>query len=87
MDKREFILDLANRLILGGNTMPGSQLAIVLNNNGYRTTYGSEYVGARGTYTLIESIYNWFMALGRDDDAQTVAEAFPTPDGRYAYEK
>lgn len=87
MNKRDFLLNLANGLLLNQNFMTGPDLATTLNANGFQTSYGTPYAGGRGIYTLIHAFYNWLEANGRSNDARTVALAFITPAGEYAYDK
>ena len=86
MDKKEYIVQLADFLVKTKTTMPGDSFASFLNWNGHQTSYGTDYEGKRGTYTLIRSTYHWLVKQGRQDDADKVAMAFKKPDGTYAYE-
>lgn len=52
--------------------MTGEQLAELLNWNKFKTTYGTEYSGGRGTYTLIHSTYDWLVSIGCQNDADLV---------------
>ncbi|MDO4224966.1 MAG: hypothetical protein Q4C75_03635 [Bergeyella zoohelcum] len=79
------ISQLANTLISQGKNMPISQLADYLNQNGYQTTYGTNYQGGRGTYKLISEVYKSLERDGRHADADNVAKAFTTDNGDYAY--
>jgi hypothetical protein len=85
MNKYAFIRDLAIRLRRAGSTMTVQNLAIQLNSNGYLTSYGTNYMGARGTYTLVHAVYDWLAGTGQQNDADCVAEAFTKWDGSYAY--
>jgi hypothetical protein len=87
MDKKEYISNLAAFLVSNNNTMAGNELAQHLNRNNYKTSYGDEYQGKRGTYTLLQATYNWLASVGRHQDASNVALAFPKPNGHYAYDK
>ena len=86
MDKREYISRLAKTLAENGTRMSGKELAQHLNRNGFKTSYGAEYSGGRGTYRLLSSTYKWLVQNNRQKDADNVATAFPKPDGTYAYE-
>lgn len=57
MDKKEYIRRLATFLHDNGTTMAVTELAEHLNRNNFKTGYGSEYEGGRGTYTLIHATY------------------------------
>jgi len=85
MDKKEYITKLATFLIGTKTTMPVDSLALLLNWNGYTTEYGTPYQGKRGTYTLVKATYDWLVKNGRKMEADNVAQAFPKPDGSYAY--
>ncbi len=67
--------------------MSGEELAAHLNRNEFLTSYGTEYAGGRGTYTLIRKTWEWLEHdLGLPSEAEHVARAFVRPDGGYAYE-
>ena len=65
--------------------MSGPELADHLNRNGFTTSYGSEYEGKRGTYTLISATYKELTSLNRISDAENVAKAFVKENGTPAY--
>lgn len=68
-------------------TMSGEELAEHLNRNNFLTSYGTEYQGGRGTYTLIRETWNWIeYELKLPNEAKKVAESYVKPDGSYAYE-
>jgi len=56
-DKKEYILKLARFLDDTETTMSVKDLAGLLNWNGFRTSYGDEFKGGRGTYTLVQATY------------------------------
>lgn len=87
MNKKEYVGHLANALVSNKATMTAENLANHLNEVGFETGYGTEYAGGRGTYTLIHSIYDWFVSNGDQANADKVAQAFVKPDGTYAYQK
>ncbi len=85
-EKKLYIWKLADFLAQYGMVMSGEELAAHLNRNEFLTSYGSEYQGGRGTYTLIKQTWNWLHNdLGLYDEAEKVAKAFVKPDGSYAY--
>lgn len=86
MDKKEYIRRLANFLHDNGTTMAANELAEHLNRNKFTTNYGTEYTGGRGTYTLIHVTYDWLVSIGKQNEADNVANAFPKPDGEYAFD-
>jgi hypothetical protein len=87
MNKKEYIGHLANALVGKKTTMTAKTLANHLNEIGFETSYGTEYAGGHGTYTLIHSTYDWFVSNGNQANADKVAQTFVKPDGTYAYEK
>lgn len=86
-EKRTYIWRLATFLHTNSMVMSGEELAEHLNRNDFLTSYGSEYQGGRGTYTLIRSTWRWLHdELGLPSEAEHIARAFVKPDGGYAYE-
>jgi len=81
-----YIWRLAAFLHQHGMKMSGEELAEHLNRNKFSTSYGSQYNGGRGTYTLIRETWRWVHEMGLDDEAKKIAEAFVRPDGDYAYD-
>ena len=79
MDKKEYIQRLAKFLIDTGTTMHVRELAHLLNWNGFRTNYDTEFQGSRGTYTLISATYQWLMDRGQEAEAEQVARASERP--------
>ena len=85
-EKRSYIWRLACFLQTNGMVISGEELAEHLNRNNFLTTYGAQYQGRRGTYTLIQSIHDWLkVELKMPNEAQHVALAFVKPGGGYAY--
>lgn len=84
---KEYIRRLAVSLIEKRKNMNGKELAVLLNENGFRTGYNTKYAGERGIYTLIHATYNWLVENDNQADADKVALAFKKPNGKYAYEK
>lgn len=85
--KKLYIWRLAQFLSLNEKKMSVTELADHLNRNGFRTTYGEQYAGARGTLRLISMTYQWVdteLGLG-GDEATPVAVSFIKKDGTYAY--
>jgi hypothetical protein len=60
-------------------------LSKLLNDCGRKTTYGTPYLGGRGTYRLVRGAYHWLDRTGKRDDAIQVAQAFRRPNFDYAY--
>jgi len=85
--KKTYIWNLGAFLHHHGMTMSGEELAEHLNRNNFMTSYGTEYQGGRGTYTLIRATWDWLQNdLGLPVEAEHVARAFVKPGGGYAYE-
>lgn len=85
-EKKLYLWRLAAFLHQHSMSMSGEELADHLNRNNFLTSYGSEYQGGRGTYTLIRETWRWLNDdLGLPDEAAHVAIAFVKPDGTHAY--
>lgn len=88
MTNKELIHKLALFLYEYDLKMSVRELADLLNRNGYRTSYGAEYQGERGTLKLISSTYQWVLDETDDQNqADAVASSFVKENGAYAYEK
>src|ERR1700733_10679840 len=84
--KKWYIWQLGRFLHGHGMTMSGQELADHLNRNNFRTGYGTEFEGARGTYTIIDATWRWVNDdLGLGDEANGIAMAFVKPDGTHAW--
>ncbi|WP_343662622.1 hypothetical protein [Chryseobacterium mucoviscidosis] len=83
--KKQYIKNLAIYLTNQGKTMSGFDLAKNLNHNNFKTNYGTNYSGKRGTYTLVKSVYKDLVKLGQQYYADKVALAFVKKNGTYAY--
>lgn len=83
--KKQYISDLATFLSNQSKVMSGEELAVHLNRNGFRTSYGSKYKGGRGTYKLIKGVWSAHDSAGESVEAKNVATAFVKPSGGYAY--
>jgi hypothetical protein len=84
--KKLYVWKLADFLCQNGMKMSGDELAQHFNRNQVLTSYGTEYAGGRGTYTLIHEMWHWLNDdLGLPDEAKKVAQAYVKPDGTYAY--
>ncbi len=60
-------------------------VAQLLNELGYRTDYGTEYAGGRGSYRLVRGAYHRCVAQGDSVGADRIARVFRKPDFTYAY--
>ena len=61
-------------------------LVQLANRAGYRTNYGAEFSGGRGSYRLVRGAYDRAKKRGDDEAATQIAEAFRKPDFSYAYQ-
>ena len=85
--KKYYIWQLAAFLSTHKMIMSGEELAEHLNRNEFLTSYGTEYQGGRGTYTLIREAWNWLNNdLHLSEEAAKVAESFVKPNGDHAWE-
>jgi hypothetical protein len=71
---------------LSHNGMSVPELASRLNKLGLRDSRGRRYRGKRGTYHMVSAVYHRLEQDDRETEATRVADAFPRPDGTYAYE-
>jgi hypothetical protein len=86
-EKKHYIWKLACFLYEYNMKMSGEELADHLNRNNFLTSYGSEYEGKRGTYTLIQATWKWVTHdLNLPNEAKKIAESYIKPDGTFAYE-
>lgn len=82
------LLAYAISLIAGGITVTFDDLALWLNQRGFKTSYGATYQGGRGVARLVDAAYAYArdeLGLG-DAGAAPIAEAFTNRWGKYAYE-
>lgn len=86
ISKQEYIGKLAMFLSSMNKKMSGMELANHLNRNGIRTSYNFEYVGTRGTYTLIRNCYSYFKNQKKSEIANAIAVSFVKENGDFAYE-
>jgi hypothetical protein len=87
-DKFEFVAWVANELKKHQTFMSVPALCELLNKKGYRTNYGTEYDGGRGSYRLVRSAYYRKKNTGEAggiDSAHNIAIAFKRPNFAYAY--
>lgn len=84
--KKHCVWQWASHLRANQETRSGKELAGHLNRNNFRTGYGTQYAGGRGTYTLIKKTWEWINnELRLPSEAKKVADAFVKLDGTYAY--
>jgi hypothetical protein len=84
-DKYDFVEWVAVELRKQGTFMSVPTLVSLVNERGYRTDYGTEFSGGRGSYKLVSGTYHRFTAAGHADRARNVAVAFRKPNFEYAY--
>ena len=83
--KKDFILSLAETLTKKGKTINGQQLISELNKHGHLTNRNQLFKPGRGVYRVLKGTYTTLEKLGRVADASTVAKAFTSANGNYAY--
>ena len=81
-DKYNFIAWVAEELSKHGSYMSVPCLAALVNQVGYKTNYGNEFNGKRGTYRLVKGAYS---RQASQEAADKIALAFRKPDFTYAY--
>jgi virulence-associated protein VapD len=84
--KKSHIYNLALILSRSKSTMTAADLAANLNANGFTTSYGTPYLGMRGTYTLLHSTYEVVKRLHGKAQAGIIANSFTKPNGGFAWE-
>ena len=87
MTKQEYIAQLGEFLTDRGMTMSIPELADHLNRNKFSTNYGTEFKGERGTFTLVDAVFDDLVKQNKKMNADKVAKGFPKKDGTYAFEK
>jgi hypothetical protein len=86
-DKYIFVTWVASELRKRDTFMSVPALCNLLNQKGYRTNYGTEYLGGRGSYKLLSGTYWRLKNAGNHTDAENVALAFRRPNFEYAYSR
>ena len=86
-DIKEFIWALSKELRAMERTMDVPVLAERLNAAGFRTRYGHEYQGLRGTYRLVRLAWQWVESRNGKESGKPIADAFVLPSsGKPAWE-
>jgi hypothetical protein len=85
IDKFEAVARVADKLFDLDIFMSVPTLCKLLNELGYRTNYGSEFSGGRGSYRLVSRTYHHMSNSEQHDRAHRVAVAFRRPNFEYAY--
>lgn len=84
---REAVAHVASALRKQDACISVRMLCRILNKAGYKTSYGCEYSGGRGSYRMVASAWHYFNdAINKPDVAEDIALAFTRPNGGYAYE-
>jgi hypothetical protein len=84
---KEAVAFIATELRKQNARMTVRLLCNLLNELGYRTTYGTEYSAGRGSYRMIASAWKHYNDnLKKPDIAENIALAFTKPNGEYAYD-
>lgn len=87
-DKYAFVSWVAEELCKRATFMSVPTLIDLVNAQGYKTNYGTEFSGGRGSYNLVSGTYHRMKANGSPDaekKAHNVAAAFRKPNFEYAY--
>lgn len=84
-DKYEFVAWMADELKKRDTFMSVPALVEMVNARGYRTNYGTEFQGGRGSYRLVSGTYHRMMEWDYPERAHNVAVAFRRPNFEYAY--
>ena len=79
-ERREVVRDLTLNPIKNGKTTI-NDLANKLNEKGLKTTFGNEYKGGRGMYSLIRSTYYWLRENGEEETAELVVDIYTNNKG------
>ena len=82
---REAIKCIAIELSKQNSQMTARRLFTMLNQYGYRTSYGTEYACGRGSYRAVSCAYKYYEHKGDEQVCEAIARAFTKPDGTYAY--
>ncbi len=89
LSKYDYITELGKFLSDHDKVMSFSALARHLNQNGFKTSWGTYYVdtvrGGRGIAKLITAVYNRLDVKGKPEEARKVAKSFVTESGKFAY--
>lgn len=80
------IVEIAQALKARNERMPARELAVRLNAEGFRTTYGTPYQGGRGSFRLLAIAHKSCMRSGDIADAEAIAHAFVAKNERPAWE-
>ena len=80
--KFECVEWIAKELAKRESVMSIPALVKVMNDLEYRTNYGAEFSGGRGSYRLVRGTYD---RCKQQDEKEMVAKAFVKPNGEYAY--
>lgn len=85
VSKFELVAWVADELKKQSTFMSVPALCTILNDLGFRTNYGTRFVGGRGSFRLVSATYRRMVKDGRGDRAENVAVAFRKPNFDYAY--
>jgi hypothetical protein len=82
-----YVRNRANSARANGHTLRVPELASELNQNGFRTRYGSEYRGGRGPLTVVRLVWGGLQDQELEQEAENVALVFVKADGTYAWQQ
>ncbi|MGJ8678473.1 MAG: hypothetical protein ACSHX0_13245 [Akkermansiaceae bacterium] len=85
MDKYRCIEWVAGELYKQQAFMAVPALAELLNRLNFRTDYGTEYVGGRGSYRLVRGAYSRAHGRNAKEQAHQIAISFRKPDFTYPF--
>ena len=85
MSTRDAVVMIASELRKQDACMTVPFLCRVLNQSGFRTNWGYEYSGGRGSYRMLSWFY-WHYKTADPVVAEDIARAFKRANGSYAYE-
>lgn len=84
---QELVLFVARRLEQKKETMTAQTLVALLNEvDQFRGTNWQYSESRRGPCSSVRGVYNAYANAGQDKEASTIAKAFKTVRGTYAYE-
>lgn len=83
--RHKFISKIAEKCAIEGSTTYIKELARLLNENNFRTSYNAEYAGGRGTYRLVQSAYWYYERMEEHERARHIADVFVNADGNIVW--
>ena len=84
-EKYSLLAKLAKFLVENRLKMTGKELAIFLNTNNYKTSYGSRFEGGRGIYTVIRHCWHYYDNKKEIETKKNIEKAFVNSYGNPAF--